>query len=138
MHEVIIRKDDLMSEIESRSKEFEILLNDLESGQEDYERLGEGLGAMDCLVKEKKEELKETELECEEMRKELDDELEEESNIVGRLAKLKEVERTVLLGIGVKGGSNYLDEEVKERVSQAVGELSALNELKTQMKECKY
>ena len=55
-----------------------------------------------------------------------------------RLGKLKEVERKILLGIGVKGGAAYLDEDLKERVAEAVGELSALSDIKNQLKECKY
>ena len=43
----------------------------------------------------------------------MDGELEEESNIVGRLGRLREVERKMLVGVGVKGGSGFLDEDLK-------------------------
>ena len=61
----------------------------------------------------------------------MDGELEEESNIVGRLGRLREVERKMLVGVGVKGGSGFLDEDLKLRVAEAVGELSSLSELKS-------
>lgn len=44
----------------------------------------------------------------------------------------------MLLGLGIKGGSSYLDEDLKGRVAEAVGELAALHDLKAQIKDCKY
>lgn len=72
------------------------------------------------------------------MREDLEEQLKEEENIIARLSKLKEAEKVMLLGIAIKGGSSYLDEELKVRVNETIQELNSLNDLKSQLKECKY
>ena len=42
------------------------------------------------------------------------------------------------MAMGLKRQTGYLDDELKKRVMEAVGELAALGELKKELKECKY
>lgn len=89
-------------------------------------------------IEEKQQKIKEHQSEYEEIREELDEQIQEEENIIARITRLKEVQRTMLVGIGIKGGSSYLDEELRGRVNDAVQELNNLNDLKSQLKDCKY
>lgn len=116
----------MLNEVEERSKELESLLEDLEQGQQDLKELHGCLQTMDETIGQKEKDIAKMEDKLTSLGKELDENLKEESNILTRMAKLREIEKIVFIEGGIKGMSNFMEGELKLRVTEAVAELSTL------------